>query len=48
VAGIPTVGFGIGREIDAHTIDESIAVTDRFTAARGYMGIINRIVKDQA
>jgi putative selenium metabolism hydrolase len=48
VAGIPTVGFGLGREVDAHTIDESIAIADLFTAARGYMGMINRIVKDQA
>lgn len=40
VAGIPTVGFGIGREQDAHTVDESIAVADLLTAARGYQGII--------
>jgi len=40
VAGIPTVGFGIGREEDAHTVDESIAVADLLTAAKGYQGII--------
>ncbi len=40
VAGIPTIGFGIGREEDAHIVDESIAVADLLTAARGYQGII--------
>lgn len=40
VMGIPTVGFGIGREEDAHIVDESIAVADLLTAARGYQGII--------
>jgi putative selenium metabolism hydrolase len=40
VAGIPTVGFGIGREEDAHIVDESIAVADLLTAAKGYQGII--------
>ena len=40
VAGIPTVGFGIGREEDAHTVDESVAIEDMATAARGYQGIM--------
>lgn len=40
VAGIPTVGFGIGREEDAHIVDESIVVADLLTAAMGYQGII--------
>lgn len=40
VAGIPTVGFGIGREEDAHIVDESIVVEDLSTAAKGYQGII--------
>jgi putative selenium metabolism hydrolase len=39
-AGIPTIGFGIGREEDAHIIDESIAVEDLLAAVRGYQGII--------
>jgi len=46
VAGIPTVGFGIGREEDAHTVDESIAVADLLTAARGYQGIIHSVCKN--
>ncbi|MCA2002906.1 MAG: YgeY family selenium metabolism-linked hydrolase [Chloroflexi bacterium] len=40
VAGIPTVGFGVGREEDAHIVDESISVADLLIAARGYQGII--------
>lgn len=42
-AGIPTVGFGIGREEDAHIVDESIAVADLFTALQGYQGIIRSV-----
>jgi len=38
--GIPTIGFGIGREEDAHIIDESISVGDLETAFKGYLGII--------
>ena len=40
IAGIPTIGFGIGREEDAHITDESILVEDLLSAARGYQGII--------
>lgn len=43
VAGLPTVGFGIGREEDAHTVDESIAVADLLTAAQGYLGMIRAV-----
>jgi putative selenium metabolism hydrolase len=43
IAGIPTIGFGIGREEDAHTVDESIAVDDLLKAALGYQGIIQSI-----
>lgn len=43
VAGIPTIGFGIGREEDAHIVDESIAVADLVTAAKGYQGIIDSV-----
>jgi putative selenium metabolism hydrolase len=43
VAGIPTVGFGIGREEDAHVVDESISVADLATAAAGYQGIIRTV-----
>jgi putative selenium metabolism hydrolase len=40
VAGVPTIGFGPGREEDAHVIDERIAVADVLAAERGYRGII--------
>jgi acetylornithine deacetylase/succinyl-diaminopimelate desuccinylase-like protein len=40
VAGVPTIGFGPGREEDAHVVDERIAVADVLTAERGYRGII--------
>jgi putative selenium metabolism hydrolase len=40
VAGVPTIGFGPGREEDAHVVDERIAVADILAAERGYRGII--------
>jgi putative selenium metabolism hydrolase len=40
VAGVPTIGFGPGREEDAHVVDERIAVADVLAAERGYRGII--------
>ncbi|MFH2112921.1 MAG: YgeY family selenium metabolism-linked hydrolase [Spirochaetota bacterium] len=43
VAGIPTVGFGIGREEDAHTVDESISIADLMIAAKGYQGMIHSV-----
>lgn len=46
-AGIPTIGFGIGREEDAHIIDESISVADLETAMRGYQGIIRAVCSDK-
>ena len=43
VVGIPTVGFGIGREEDAHTVDESISIADMALAERGYQGIMESV-----
>lgn len=40
VAGVPTIGFGPGREEDAHIIDERLSVAELTAAARGYQGII--------
>lgn len=45
VAGIPTVGFGIGREEDAHTVDESISIEDMAIAERGYQGIMYSVCR---
>lgn len=39
-ARVPTVGFGPGREVDVHIVDERMAVDDLLRAARGYAGII--------
>ncbi|MDQ1300109.1 MAG: hypothetical protein QG637_26, partial [Chloroflexota bacterium] len=44
VAGVPTIGFGPGREEDAHVIDERVAVADVLAAERGYRGIIEAVV----
>ncbi len=42
-AGVPTVGFGPGRERDAHVVDERIAIADLIAAVRGYRGIIESV-----
>ncbi len=41
---IPTIGFGLGRESDAHTVDESISLVDLELAAIGYQAIIEQIL----
>jgi len=43
-AEIPTVGFGLGKESDAHTVDEHIRLADLEQAERGYRGIIEAIL----
>lgn len=45
IAAIPTIGFGLGSEEDAHIVDESVAITDLPRAARGYQGIIAAICR---
>lgn len=45
VAGVPTIGFGPGREEDAHVVDERIAVEDLLAAERGYRGIIEATLR---
>lgn len=42
--GVPTVGFGVGNEADAHTVDESIAVEDLYRCATGYTALIGRLL----
>ena len=37
-AGVPTVGFGPGREADAHVIDESVALEDLVAAREATRG----------
>jgi acetylornithine deacetylase/succinyl-diaminopimelate desuccinylase-like protein len=37
------VGFGLGAEEDAHTVDEHISLKDLELVARGYAGIIEAV-----
>ena len=37
--GIPTIGFGVGREEDAHTVDESIEVDQLYRAVSGFRSL---------
>jgi putative selenium metabolism hydrolase len=37
--GIPTVGFGVGREADAHSVDESVAIADLERAVDGFAAL---------
>lgn len=48
VAGVPTVGFGPGREEDAHTVDERLTVEALSWAEKGYRGIIEATLMDDA
>jgi putative selenium metabolism hydrolase len=43
-AGVPTIGFGPGREADAHVIDERLAVDELLAAERGYQGVIAAVL----
>lgn len=43
-ARVPTVGFGPGREEDAHVIDERASVAALLAAWRGYQGIIEAVL----
>ena len=43
-ANIPTIGFGLGAEEDAHTVDEHIKLKDLEQAAKGYTGIIKTVL----
>jgi putative selenium metabolism hydrolase len=44
VLGIPTIGYGLGKETDAHTNDESISIDDLNQAAMGYQAIIEAVL----
>lgn len=41
--GIPTIGFGPGREEQAHTIDESVQISQLHTAADGYAELARQL-----
>jgi putative selenium metabolism hydrolase len=44
VAGVPTIGFGPGKEPDAHTVNERLKVSDIERAEDGYLGMIQVIL----
>jgi acetylornithine deacetylase/succinyl-diaminopimelate desuccinylase-like protein len=43
-ANDPTVGFGLGTEEDAHTVEEHIHLKDLENAALDYIGIIKAVL----
>jgi putative selenium metabolism hydrolase len=47
-AGVPTIGFGPGREADAHVIDERLAMEELGAARQGYQGIIQAVLSGSA
>jgi len=44
VAGVPTVGFGPGKEEDAHVVDERLELRSLIAARQGYRGIIDAVL----
>lgn len=38
--GVPTVGYGVGCEEKAHTVDESISIENLFLGMRGYASMV--------
>ncbi len=44
-AGVPTVGFGPSPEALAHVVDEYVELAALHAAARGYLGIIQSVLK---
>lgn len=44
-AGIPTVGFGPGREDQAHVIDEHLEVAELLAAATGYRCMVEELLR---
>jgi putative selenium metabolism hydrolase len=43
-AGLPTIGFGPGREEQAHVVDEHMEVASLLAARDGYRGIIEAVL----
>jgi putative selenium metabolism hydrolase len=44
--GIPTIGFGVGREQDAHTVDESIELAQLRHAVDGFRSLAAALTAD--
>jgi putative selenium metabolism hydrolase len=45
IAGVPTIGFGPGKETDAHTVDERMKIEDILKAEAGYEAMIQAILR---
>jgi putative selenium metabolism hydrolase len=43
-AGVPTIGFGPGKEADAHVVDERLSLESLEKVALGYIGIIQTVL----
>jgi len=44
IKGIPTVGFGIGKEEVAHTVDEWVSVENFYRGTRGYTALAQHLL----
>lgn len=44
IACVPTIGFGLASESDAHVVDERIAIDALVAATRGYRGIVESVL----
>ena len=44
IAEIPTIGYGLGKESDAHTVDESLSIEELIQASQGYRDIIETVL----
>lgn len=42
--GVPTVGYGIGREQEAHVVDEYVELANLYRGARGYSAIVGALL----
>ncbi|GAC1427704.1 MAG: hypothetical protein NVSMB65_00600 [Chloroflexota bacterium] len=42
---VPTIGFGVGRQEDAHTVNESVAVEDLARGAAAYTALLDHILE---
>ena len=41
---VPTIGYGIGREQEAHTVDEYIELTNLYRGTIGYSAIVGALL----
>jgi acetylornithine deacetylase/succinyl-diaminopimelate desuccinylase-like protein len=46
VAGIPTIGFGVGHERTAHQIDEYVTLGSLRNGARGFAALAAQLAGD--